>query len=75
MQEQKDVLRVMGKALRISFQGVVHKHTAIARGSIVSIVKYADTLMASSLTIFFQEHRAHYSQFLSPLLTGSKSTP
>src|SRR4029434_3848334 len=40
---------VIGKALRITFQGVVHKHSAIARGSIVSIVKYADTLMASSL--------------------------
>ena len=56
-------------------QGVVHKHSAIARGSIVSIVKYAVTLMAYSLKMFFQAHRAHHPQFLSPLLTGRALVP
>jgi hypothetical protein len=32
-------------------------------------------LMAYSLKMFFQAHRAHHPQCLSPLLTGSKSTP
>ena len=45
------------------------------RFSTVSIVKYAVTLMAYSLKMFFQAHRAHHPQFLSPLLTGRALVP
>ena len=73
--KRRYVLRVLGKAWSITWHGVVHKHSARARGSIVSIVQYAVTLMAYSLKRCFPAHRAHHPECVSPLRTGRVLVP
>ena len=49
--QSRHALRVMGQAWSIPFQGVVHTNAARARGSGVSLVTYAVTVMAYAVTV------------------------
>ena len=63
----------MGQAWSIPFQGVVHTNAARARGSGVSLVTYAVTVMAYAVTVHRMRKEERYATERPLSMNGTES--